>query len=198
MSKLPVSLKGTSIRLKDKAATRKVEFNRKIAALRKTTGKIDVRVIPYRCAVHGKQFFITLERASPAHKYRIVKIKKEQAKPTSGASGLRSLFGQKKPPAKSYNADEFDFSGRTCPWCQSSGASVHCSSCGETVCGGRIKSLPSGKETFACHDGCGATGTLVPCDYVHGSTDGRLPKIGKQPLLPNGRAVPRIGFRKQK
>ena len=63
---------------------------------------------------------------------------------------------------------EFDWAGLVCPHCGNRTGVVYCNDCGETVCAGRVRLLPDGSKAFACHDGCGATGTTGPATHVHG------------------------------
>jgi hypothetical protein len=109
----------------------------------------------------------TFERLSPAHRFQIARIDKEDGPGNQVKCG--GLFGH-KPAQQAYGAGEFDWAGYLCPHCGDRSGLVYCNECGETVCGGRVRSVPDGGRTFACHDGCGATGGIGPAHHVHGGT----------------------------
>jgi hypothetical protein len=144
----------------DTTATREDAFANSVATLRKATGTTEARVVPGRCADTGQRFSLRFERLSPAHRFQIVLIDKDedtggQVKPGVGLSVRR-------PPQSSYDASEFDWTGLQCPHCGDRSGLVYCNQCRETVCRGRVRSLPDGEQAFACHDGCGATGSIGP------------------------------------
>jgi hypothetical protein len=93
------------------------------------------------------------------------------------------MFGR-KPQQQSYKAKEFDWTGIACPHCGNSSGVVYCNGCGETVCAGRVWPLPDGGKFFACHDGCGATGTTGPATHVRGGAGASRPAIGHTLQLP--------------
>ena len=160
------------------AANRREEFENAVAAFRKATGKPETRIIPCRCAVKGEPFAIVFERMSPAHRFQIVRIEGYEA--TQESAG--GMFGR-KPPQQSYAAGEFAWTGCVCPHCGNRGV-VYCNSCRETVCAGRVWPLPDGGTFFACHDGCGATGTTGPATHVPGGAGASRPAISHAPQLP--------------
>jgi len=64
-----------------------------------------------------------------------------------------------------FEADDFDFSGWFCPVCghrahDAIPTFVRCGTCGGLLCASRVWSLPDGSIMFACHDGCGGTGSV--------------------------------------
>jgi hypothetical protein len=149
------------------AATRREEFANTVAALRKATGTTESRIVPCRCARTSQLFSLRFERVSPAHRFQIARIDKDDSRgPVKTAAGV---FGR-KPTQKSYDAHEFDWTGSQCPYCGDRSGLVYCNECGETVCSGRVRRLPDGGHAFACHDSCGATGSIEPAQHVHGGT----------------------------
>jgi hypothetical protein len=169
-------------------ATRREKFENKVAALRKATGTTESRIVPCRCARTGLPFSLRFERVSPAHRFQIARIDKEDG-PGSQVKAGSGLFAR-KPAQKSYDAHEFDWTGFQCPLCGDWSGLVYCNECGETVCSGRVRPLPDGGRAFACHDGCGATGSIEPAQHVHGGT-GNSRAIDQMALL-TGPATTRL------
>jgi phage FluMu protein Com len=72
-----------------------------------------------------------------------------------------------------FNSDEFDWAGMWCPHCKEQGNArwqidgrvIQCGSCHEIACSGRLVDLPSGAQTFRCHDGCIGAGQLVTKEF---------------------------------
>jgi transposase len=149
------------------AATQREEFENAVASFRKATGKPETRTIPCRCAVTGKAFDIVFERFSPGQCFQIVRIgQDEAASARDNASGGRP---GRKPQLKSYDSDEFDWTGYACPHCGKPPGMVYCGKCGETVCAGRVLFLSDEIGFYQCHDACGAVGKLKPASHVHGA-----------------------------
>jgi hypothetical protein len=163
-------------------AIRQEKFQNEVAAFRTATGKPETRSIPCRCAVTGQSFSISFERQSPAHRFQIARIERESAagRRPNGFSGLFS----RPTEQKSYDAGEFHWAGYVCPHCGDRSGTVYCGQCRETVCAGRVRSLPDGSNAFACHDGCGSTGTIEPSSHVHGGAGESLAAMGNWPQLP--------------
>jgi len=172
-------------------AIRREKFQNEVAAFRTATGKTEAREIPCRCAVTGEGFTIVFERLSPAHRFQIARIER-----ASTAGNGNAFSGRFRRPSqqKSYDAAEFDWTGYVCPHCRDQGGTVYCSQCRETVCAGRVRALPDGRNAFACHDGCGATGATEPANLVHGGS-ASLPSTARTPLLPPFAARPRLTYR---
>jgi hypothetical protein len=147
------------------AEERRAAFAEELAAYRKATGKPETRVIPCRCAVTALPFALHFERLSLAHRFQIGRI--EAGTESGGECTPRSLFAR-EPQSRSYDAKEFDWAGYACPHCGNRAGTVYCGECQETICAGRVRSLPNGSKAFACHDACGATGELEACGHVHG------------------------------
>lgn len=169
-------------------ADRREAFASELAAYRKATGKNETRAIPCRCAVTARPYTLCFERVSPAHRFQIARVEAgaEEAKNEGGEARLaRSPFAR-APQRRSYDTAEFDWAGSVCPHCRASGI-VNCDSCGETVCGGRIRTLPSGGRAFACHDACGATGETEPATQINGVVMNRPGLLGHSPA----KALPR-------
>ena len=174
------------------AETRQEAFANAVAAFRQATGKAEARVVPCRCAVSGEPFAIHFERMSPAHRFQIARIKRYEA--AGNASKTNGGAFSRKPQQQSYDASEFDWTGWVCPHCGNRAGVVCCNGCGETVCAGRVRPLPDGSKAFACHDGCGATGTTGPASHVCGGAGPSRPALGHTLQLPRpfatGNALP--------
>jgi hypothetical protein len=170
------------------AALREEEFASAVTAFRKATGKPEARIVPCRCAVTGQPFVIVFERLSPAHRFQIAGIEQDEAADAGRKTGP-GPFGR-QPTQQSYDAGEFDCTGFQCPHCGNRSGLVYCNGCGETVCAGRVRPLPDGSKAFACHDGCGATGTTGPATHVRGGAGENRPAIGRSPQLPRPSAAP--------
>jgi hypothetical protein len=164
------------------AAIRQEEFANAVAAFRKATGKADTRNVPCRCAVIGEPFVIVFERMSPAHRFQIARIERDEE--TGSDRKTDGGFVERKPEQRSYDAGEFDWTGVACPHCDTQGGFVYCDQCGETVCSGRVRRRSDGTRTFTCHDQCGATGTTGPATHVRGGAGASRPGIGHAPQLP--------------
>lgn len=165
------------------AETRQEAFANAVAAFRQVTGKAEARVIPCRCAVTGQPFAILFERISPAHRFQIARIEGYEATASHEQKSVGGMFGR-EPQQHSYDAREFDWTGCVCPHCGNRAGVVYCQGCGETVCAGRVRPLPDGSKAFACHDGCGATGTTGPATHVRGGAGASRPALGHAPQLP--------------
>jgi hypothetical protein len=170
------------------ADDRREAFANEMAAYRKATGRNESRSIPCRCAVTARPFTLVFERVSPAHRFQIARIQ-------AGTEGdgerrpVRSPFAR-APQRRSYDTAEFDWAGCICAHCRASGI-INCDSCGETVCGGRVRTLPDGGSAFACHDGCGATGTTEPATQINGAAASRPGLLGHsaQKALPASKGL---------
>jgi len=169
------------------AVAPRAEFQDAVAEFRKATGKPETRTIPCRCAVTGGAFDIVFERFSPADRFQIARIEQDDAANNRGTAG--GWWSGRKPQLKSYDAAEFDWTGCACPHCGKRAGFVYCSGCCETVCAGRVLPLPDGNKAFACHDGCGATGTIGPASHVRGGAAQSRAAMGNWPQLP-GRSAP--------
>jgi hypothetical protein len=168
--------------------TRQETFANAVAAFRQATGKAEARVIPCRCAVTGEPFAILFERLSPAHWFQIAQIEGYEANAPHEQKSAGRMFGR-EPQQQSYDAGEFDWTGCVCPHCGNRAGVVYCQGCGETVCAGRITPLPDGGKAFACHDGCGATGTTGPATHVRGGAGASRPALGQTLQLPRPSAT---------
>ncbi len=163
--KLPTKRNNFPARQKSRAAARREKFEKKVASVMKATGQslAEARVIPFRCAVTGRAFYVSFERSEPDRTFEVARIDKEEAV----RPGSRGTRGRK---ATTYDGGEFDFSGWSCPWCGKETGFVYCSRCGETVCDGRVRAI-AGELYYTCHDACGAHGKLQPYDKMHGAKD---------------------------
>jgi hypothetical protein len=125
---------------------------------------------------------------SPAHRFQIARIEGYEATAPQEQKSAGGMFGR-APAQQAYDAGEFDWTGCVCPHCGNRTGVVYCNGCGETVCAGRVRPLPDGSKAFACHDGCGATGTTGPASQVRGGAGSSRPALGYTPLLPRPSAV---------
>lgn len=173
MKNLPALLKKkTAIKKKEKAtvpATPKRDLVATADTMMQLSGKIESRIVPGHCAKHDKPFTIFYERRSRHHKFQIIKIcaDMEDTGVTDGILG--KLTAKRQSDKTSFNAEDFDSSGKYCPHCGYNDIFVQCNGCKQTVCGSRIRKLENGDQLFACSDSCGKTGKLSPCDHMHGS-----------------------------
>jgi hypothetical protein len=167
--------------------TRQEAFANAVAAFRQATGKAETRVVPCRCAINGEPFAIQFERMSPAHRVQIARIERTETTVNEHATS-GSVFGR-QPAQQSYDSSEFDWTGCVCPHCGNRSGVVYCNGCGETVCAGRVRPLPDGSKAFACHDGCGATGTTAPASHVRGGAGASRPALGHALRLPGPSAA---------
>ena len=170
------------------AETRQEAFANAVAAFRQATGKAEARVVPCRCAVTGAPFAILFERMSPAHRFQIARIEGYEATALANSKTNDGVFSR-KPEQQSYDAGEFDWTGCVCPHCGNRAGVVYCNGCGETVCAGRVRPLPDGSKAFACHDGCGATGTTGPATHVRGGAGASRAALGHALRLPGPSAA---------
>ena len=173
MSKLPTRRNEVPAKPNKGSGTPR-SFEETAAAMRRATGKAETRTLYGCCAEAGGKFIVTFERVSPAHRYQIVSIEKEP-EPTGGRKGglfaAAGRFAAKVLPMQEFAWSEFDQSGWACPYCGDS-QRIMCPDCGYIVCGARKRTLPNGRESYACHDACGASGTLVSTDRVRGAAGG--------------------------
>jgi hypothetical protein len=145
-------------------AARQLSFQEGLAALRKAAGKKEMRIVPCRCAQSGRPFTILFDRESSDHPFRIAGLETGDTASSDTKPNKPALWSA--PKQQAYDAAEFNWSGLACPHCGSRSSVVFCNRCGETVCGGRVRSLPGGERSFACHDGCGATGKIETARQV--------------------------------
>jgi hypothetical protein len=174
-----------------KAASRQLTFEEGLAAFRKATGSKESRVIPCRCAQTGRPFTIRFERESPDHPFRVAGTE-TGGTASSDANGGKARFGSTRKQ-QAYDAAEFDWTGLSCPHCGSRSSVVMCNRCGETVCGGRVRSHPNGERSFTCHDGCGATAKIETARQVFAGAGHRSGSAGAAPLgkpAPTPTALP--------
>ena len=129
----------------------------------------DERVLPFRCAQTGQQFFVVFGRQSSMQRFRVLNVRDQMAlagelsEPDRDSPHVLSQAAQR---VETFEAADFDFAGWFCPGCgygqtgEMAIPFVRCSICGECVCGGRIIQIPGGPATFACRDGCGGGGRV--------------------------------------
>lgn len=171
MNKLPI-IRSTPLTKKERnAAMRKADFNEKVEALRKATGKMETRTLSCVCVRTGQHYEVIFERFSENHKFQISRIEKHEKSTAKNISPLNGLFSGSMSESKSFDVNEFDFSGWACPYCGDD-RRIHCTACEYVVCGKRMRVLPDGREAYACHDACGNTGTLVPVERISAKSGG--------------------------
>lgn len=166
--------------------TPSASFAEKAAIFRAATGKTETCIVPCRCAVTGKPFMALFERADPGDRFRVLRIDRQNEDGSAGnRSGVRGPRSPAREISKTYDAHDFSMRGLVCPWCGDHTTTVICSDCGETVCGGRVRTHEDGRRTFVCHDGCGRSGTLGPAASVYGRPGSRGAEVaGVQTSLP--------------
>jgi hypothetical protein len=105
-----------------------------------------------------------------------------------------------KAGMRSFDIKDFDFAGWYCPCCGYGKGQivhsrfVHCGTCGEYVCGGKIRQMPNGTYHFSCHSRCRGGGVLGQGTMTSLSglnVDARGPDLlaGKRDQLPPPRAA---------
>jgi hypothetical protein len=184
MSKLPIKRENRDL------ATDKGAMENRLAQLRAQRGVGERRVVQFLCSETGQPFTVALTRKSEGHLYRIDSIEAAGGGAKRGLLGR--LFAVPAPAAKPFNMAELDFSGFRCPHCghmARAGISdfFRCY-CDRLQCGGRIDVL-NGTTRFACHDGCGNSGTL---SGRIGTVEGSSKAENARPALPNGTAAKQL------
>jgi len=164
MNKLSFS-KMLPARSEQKMLARQEDFNRKVAALRRATGKMETRNAPFLCAVAGKGFIVRFERSDPARRFKVAAVNRVES--AVNVSTAPANPGPNRPAAATFDVGEFDLAGWTCPWCGDSCWFIHCSSCDHVVCAGRGRIEEDGTQSFRCHDRCGSSGVTVPYGMMH-------------------------------
>ena len=163
-------------------------FANSVAALRKATGTTEARIVPCRCAMTGQPFSLRFERLSPAHRFQIARIDKNEVPAGRSIPALACPAARRcRAPMTPANSTGLVSNARIAA---TASGLVYCNQCGETVCGGRVRPLPDGSKAFACHDGCGATGTTGPATHVRGGAGESRLAIDQSPLLPRPSAAP--------
>lgn len=159
--------------LDNKAVKNNSPQNKDIASVAETmmrlSGKVETCVIPACCAKHDKQYSFIFERQSPDHKFQLAKINIPDTQASKSKALVNILKPQRQNKISSFNANDFDNSGKYCPYCGYNEGFVQCSGCKQNICGARVRTLDNGDRLFACSDSCGSTGKLEPCDYIHGT-----------------------------
>ena len=113
----------------------------------------------FRCAETGKPFFVRFTRYSPSHGFQLVSVSKTPETPSIAQQ--RHVSGKTGRHEQPFDAADFDWTGWFCPHCGHKETFCQCARCHEYVCGKRVRRHEDGTETFACHDGCGETGTIA-------------------------------------
>ena len=215
MKKLPTLWKNETKVTADKARKRGVDFGDKLANLRKATGRPETVEIPMRCSVTGNSATFIYTRMDAGEKFKLA----QTIKGANGSNGAGALFANllhRDVPPTQYGVQEFDGSGRVCPWCGNDRFVVDCPQCHEATCGGTIRILANGQEQHTCHPDCLHVSTLGPATHMSGGkassrgvVDGSGKKrIGHSPaglVLPgkqakalsgsSGKALQKSGFR---
>lgn len=150
--------------------------------------EVDERQLSFRCASTGQPFAFRFRRFPGERIYRLVGVvnvvnieaansssivRRPPTKPHRGL--LARLLPRLRPTdsdkgvsgSSTFSAADFDFSGWFCPFCgwnkhtRAKSIFARCGRCEELVCGARIVEIAGGKSTFACHNGCGGSGTIA-------------------------------------
>ncbi len=132
-----------------------------------------------------------------------------QSKSQSNTSRQSGASPRHKAGMGSFDIKDFDFTGWYCPCCGYGKGQlvhsrfVHCGTCGEYVCGGKIRQMPNGTYHFSCHSRCRGGGVLGQGTMTSLSglnVDARGPDLlaGKRDQLPPPRpALPPSRDRKK-
>ena len=150
--------------------------------------EVDERQLSFRCASTGQQFALRFRRFPGERTYRVTGVidvvnieapngaalvRRPPGKPRRGLlarllPGFRAMdSGKGSGASNTFNAGDFDFNGWFCPCCgwnrdsRAKSIFVKCGTCGELVCGARVVEIAGGNSMFACHSGCGGSGTIV-------------------------------------
>ena len=148
------------------------EFEARLAALREEAGLGNARIVRFICARESERFHAVFERESARHRFRVMRIVKDEPVPARGFFSRVGALWRGAPEAQEDDALDvrlFDTAGILCPWCGTGGGFVYCDVCGCNVCRAHVRRLPDGRDSFACTAECGATGVL-----------GRLEKLKAQ------------------
>lgn len=113
--------------------------------------------ISFHCAKTGSEFSAKFSRKSQGERFRIREIRTIKDNPSSPRSEPDNA-----PVSHTFNANDFDFTGWYCPYCQyNSGPQfVKCNRCQRLICGAQIITNQDGTQTFRCAPDCGGGGPL--------------------------------------
>lgn len=154
MSKLPIPRPARDL------SAGKSAMEERLAAMRRAAGIGERRALHLLCSETGKPFTIIFSRKSDRHLFR---IEATQAASPPESSLLGRLFAAPKQESVPLDRDALDFSGFRCPHCGHAGTADRAEFfrcyCERLQCGARIDVM-NGVTRFACHDGCGRSGTL--------------------------------------
>ena len=164
------------------------EFNRKIAAFRKTKGVVESCRINFICQVSEQHFESLFERDAPDELFKCV----ARTVLTPSASGLKILHTS---GFRKFKAAEFDFRAFQCGCGRDDFVVCHC---GQISCRPRLGGIFK-NAMWVCKPGCGAAGLLLPLIEIAAATStgsGWLSKVAqaqpanlcppRRPLLPRG------------
>jgi hypothetical protein len=125
--------------------SQKLNFEDKLANLRKATGRPETVEVPMRCAITGQRAMFVYTRLHAKEKFTLARTIKADKTQRAGGGFFEGLLSRRQS-ATQYDVDQFDSAGRTCPWCGNTRFVVDCPACHEATCGGwrRTASLSSG------------------------------------------------------
>lgn len=121
---------------------------------------MEFATVAMRCSKTGARFHVLFSRDDPRRKFRIADaVMKQPLGPVRTEAG-RTYTLQTTTRA----ADSFDWAGFFCPGCghgrDGCGTYLRCGKCQAYICGGTIRTLPSGVQTYQCYVECGEGGPL--------------------------------------
>jgi hypothetical protein len=129
----------------------------------------EIRTIQFRCSQTGNVFYNTFSRTNTSDLYKKIStnLKSDNSEQIETCSTLELTTQQNNLDNLSlFKASEFDFSDFYCICCGHSQFKqewppfIHCATCKEYVCGGRVVGLENGSQIFQCHDNCSGGGCI--------------------------------------
>jgi hypothetical protein len=152
--------------------SQKLNFEDKLANLRKATGRPETVEVPMRCAITGQRAMFVYTRLHAKEKFTLARTIKADKTQRAGGGFFEGLLSRRQS-ATQYDVDQFDSAGRTCPWCGNTRFVVDCPACHEATCGGTIRFLPNGEEQHHCHPDCGHVALLKTATQISGGKPSR-------------------------
>jgi hypothetical protein len=134
-------------------------------------------VLQFRCAKNGQPFSVAFQRDSSQDNFKIISIWITELLQETTDLKQKNSQNNSQQIDNQIDSSNFDFTDWYCPHCSHRrngkiSEFLHCGSCRELVCGGRIKSLSDETFFFSCHNGCGGKGKLeVGTISFQGKTD---------------------------
>jgi hypothetical protein len=125
--------------------SQKLNFEDKLANLRKATGRPETVEVPMRCAITGQRAMFVYTRLHAKEKFTLARTIKADKTQRAGGGFFEGLLSRRQS-ATQYDVDQFDSAGRTCPWCGNTRFVVDCPACHEATCGGHVALLKTATQ----------------------------------------------------